>query len=1703
MNRKIVTKLLAALLAFTLTFANVILVGMHTQEVFAASTELEMQDKNVSNANLEFDAYFMQEGVNLHSKSIDITTNRDTLYLAIRVTEGYIKNSKIRIENSNFKIVKEEGQELSYVQSVNPETNEIVLNKIDKGESVILEVPIQMNTDSNFDVQNLDKISKITLEGTHVNTKAKERAFSKSIEVKAKMVVNDIKANLEENVTKYVPYTIGEEKGIVLQTLVKSNIMNNVLPVRQTEVQIEIPEINGVAPTKVSLSAISTKATNGENRKTFIENQDYTYQNGIVKLLIKNDANQEGKISWQKQSQDEILVTLVYGETAISGNPENIKLKANSKIELYNNEESILGSKEETIVLTEKVGEVVSFDMELSTNRIEKGGLLVQGTENATYIEKWTANIGNKNVVDQVLLENKVNYVDANGNNYPSEPVYTYTKISRENFLSMLGEEGYIKLYTKEGREIATLTKDNLEYKYETETPYIIVETSKPQTEGIIEIENGRGIKPLEYDKVQLEMINNINTKLDGTAVKGGQRLFAQEVAKDIALVAPKTVVEGTISKEALATQETNTQVELRLVLDTNDISKSLYKNPKMRIEFPTYITNLSEAKIGLLYDEQLQIVNTAMNRNENGNIVIDVDIAGEQTAFNKIASAKGATIVIYANIDVEELAPNLTENIKVVVVNENASTYEITENGQGVYYIPVKYAADKGIITRNTITGYNGEEEVKAIKSVQTAEIETKAEAKNGKVKFDIVNSTEKNIKDVRILGRTPFEGNKTVITNAYLNSTFTANMVSRISATAGIDESKITVYYSSNKEATQDLANRENAWTTTPSDLSSIRSYMIVLNDNPLAYGARISFAYDILIPANIGANAAAFSTFAVYYTEMEDVMMLSAETENTVNTEVKASEAASVGITTREVTKPEVEEEKHEASKIQTEPLTYTRFDKNDLAIGITRSTTARGTITDDNKVRAGEFVEHTVTLRNNSTKDTMVFDIVVSKENGTFYGLFSGGKDVWDNPLHQYGELSDDSLKDTIKIEPGQSYEYRYTVIAGIDNILKSTVSIEQDGRKLGVEETLTNAVETGKIKLETTYNSTEEAVTYTNSAFVIKMAATNISGETLRNVKVQINLPDILQYQNDEDAKLESEYDTIEVNGQTATFTINELPAGEKAVIFLHTFTKELPTNIEKVDISLHSTATVDNVGYSSNIYNRPIYQTKTTISANLVGNRTETVVNHGNEIIYTLNIKNNGKVDEDNLTVEDNLPLGLTIQEYTIIKSDGTKETIQTSDQNLRISDLEIKAGDTLTVQIKVKVDESIAQRYELSNYATISGLIFDKFNTNTVTYEIDFIYTPTKPVKPVDPTPVDPKPVDPTPVDPTPVDPTPVDPKPENNKYAISGLIWEDKDGDGLRDNEEKTLSDIEVVLINNETSKIVTNTKTDQNGKYAFTGLETGKYIVAFRYNTNLYKTTTYQKTGVNASLNSDAIDGNINLDGKEVKVALTDTIVLNENKGDIDLGLISSHNFDLSLEKVVNTVIVQNAQGTRTYKFENNKLAKIELPAKQMVGTTLTIEYKIIVKNEGDVAGNVTRIIDYLPNGVEFNSEINPEWYRGTDGHLYTTELANTEIKPGESKELTLVLTKTIKEDAADIIYNTAEIAGHSNNLGLDDSDSTPGNNNEKEDDLSGANLIVTIKTGALTYTLIILGIAAVIAVFAGGVYIIKRKVLVTKI
>ena len=74
---------------------------------------------------------------------------------------------------------------------------------------------------------------------------------------------------------------------------------------------------------------------------------------------------------------------------------------------------------------------------------------------------------------------------------------------------------------------------------------------------------------------------------------------------------------------------------------------------------------------------------------------------------------------------------------------------------------------------------------------------------------------------------------------------------------------------------------------------------------------------------------------------------------------------------------------------------------------------------------------------------------------------------------------------------------------------------------------------------------------------------------------------------------------------------------------------------------------------------------------------------------------------------------------------------------------------------------------------------------------------------------------------------------------------------------------------------------------------------------------------------------------------------------------------------------------------------------------------------------------------------------------------------------------------------------VFSNNAEIYETSNNYGLLDIDSTPGNNSSNEDDYSIANVVVGVKTGqTVIYVLLT---TVVLAIIGTGVYVINKKIL----
>ena len=72
---------------------------------------------------------------------------------------------------------------------------------------------------------------------------------------------------------------------------------------------------------------------------------------------------------------------------------------------------------------------------------------------------------------------------------------------------------------------------------------------------------------------------------------------------------------------------------------------------------------------------------------------------------------------------------------------------------------------------------------------------------------------------------------------------------------------------------------------------------------------------------------------------------------------------------------------------------------------------------------------------------------------------------------------------------------------------------------------------------------------------------------------------------------------------------------------------------------------------------------------------------------------------------------------------------------------------------------------------------------------------------------------------------------------------------------------------------------------------------------------------------------------------------------------------------------------------------------------------------------------------------------------------------------------------------------MIPNTAEIAEDYNELGIPDSNSTPGNRAKGENDMGAAEVVLSIKTGGMIYTTI--GVASVIVLGMMVLIMMKKK------
>jgi len=207
-----------------------------------------------------------------------------------------------------------------------------------------------------------------------------------------------------------------------------------------------------------------------------------------------------------------------------------------------------------------------------------------------------------------------------------------------------------------------------------------------------------------------------------------------------------------------------------------------------------------------------------------------------------------------------------------------------------------------------------------------------------------------------------------------------------------------------------------------------------------------------------------------------------------------------------------------------------------------------------------------------------------------------------------------------------------------------------------------------------------------------------------------------------------------------------------------------------------------------------------------------------------------------------------------------------------------------------------------------------------------------------------------------------------------------------------------------------------------------------------------------------------------------------------------------------FDLALKKWVSkAIVIEDGKETvietgHTGDEDPEPIVKVELNRKNLSRVVVKFEYQIKITNEGEIAGYAKEVTDYVPAGLRFVAEDNPQWYiRDNDPNkVGTRALEDKLLQPGESATVSILLTWNNGNDNLGLKTNIAEISEDYNDKKVPDIDSTPDNKVPGEDDIDDAPVLLSIATGQ---SRIYFGLGFVILItLAGGVLLIKKYVLI---
>ncbi len=742
------------------------------------------------------------------------------------------------------------------------------------------------------------------------------------------------------------------------------------------------------------------------------------------------------------------------------------------------------------------------------------------------------------------------------------------------------------------------------------------------------------------------------------------------------------------------------------------------------------------------------------------------------------------------------------------------------------------------------------------------------------------------------------------------------------------------------------------------------------------------------------------------------------------------------------------------------------------------------------------------------------------------NEKYTGLETGKADpngvYWQDDTYQY--VVDNNLKakeiNIGTLQKGESKTYSYELKVNStenDKNIENTIEILENENVIYTYK-MSNKAMAGELEVRMRqYQSRTE-----KNEFSYNVIVKNLTNED-KSAVATLNIPDIAEIKS-----VRGSYGTeisYEQKDGNLIINLSKIPASSFAsmeIVMKANITEENQSETYQYATGI----SIETMGNNSKVYNSNQCIASGWIESVKIVQNSETSgekVKEFKEITYIYDIENTGYVLEElggytTIKFEDYIPKELSVKsieynnfivekkgtgakgEYVITNTPIKMSSVEVAQVNGKKNeneprlelDLNIQNGGKIQIKIvaEVKAFDSKQNNIEISNMGIVSGEGLKTKQSNII--QNTLVHPKTTNVIEVDsngniidgentPTPT----------------PTPDNTQNTKAKYSISGVAWIDADENGRRDNDETLKDGVEVLLydvtnkkfVTDETGKVLSK-KTDKDGKYSFTNIYVGQYYVVFKYDTDMYGITDYQRADVLNTENNDAVEKYARIFDETRTIGMTDTINLNSYKNNIDLGLVEKKNFDLKLEQYIQKITVTNSKGTKEYNYNNKKFAKISIHSKQFVGSTVVVEYKVLITNVGDLTGKVYEILDQIPSKMDFHSEINDGWTKSLSYTISNISFVNNEIKPGESIETTVTLSKTLQDGDPGVYTNIAKINSAESLKHKEDSNTE--NNSDKTE------IMIEVATGTEIAFKLIGGVIMGLLYIALMIYFIRKVV-----